>query len=246
MPPSLVELNKMLDATTEKLNGVVKEGAKFAKAFDTSNIKSDDLIQFQQNTERVNKALSDLENGEKARISVNNQIAKQRQKQIELASDQAEELAKLRAENQKAAKAQRDAAKAAVESGDAFKVLTKRTNDAMSEYKRLAAQFGVTSKEALDALAVFEELDDELRSINEQARDGRRNVGRYAEALEQVGKSGSLLGGVIESVRQGFTLLSTHPLVAVAVVLSGILITLGRAFVRSEKGARLLAQGAII
>ena len=58
----------------------------------------------------------------------------------------------------------------------------------------MAAQYGVTSKAAINAGNTFRKLDDRLRKINKSARDGRRDVGRYGLALQKV--RGSLSTGL--------------------------------------------------
>ena len=67
---------------------------------------------------------------------------------------------------------------------DAYHKLTKATNAAQAKFKNLAAEFGVNSKQANAARIAFDKLDDKLRAVNNAARDGRRDVGRYGIALD--------------------------------------------------------------
>jgi hypothetical protein len=69
---------------------------------------------------------------------------------------------------------------------NAYKKLTKETNEAQAEFKRLAAQFGVNSEQAQKAFKTFEKLDTQLREVNNAAKDGRRDVGRYKDALQEI------------------------------------------------------------
>ncbi|NRA89963.1 MAG: phage tail tape measure protein [Simkaniaceae bacterium] len=94
------------------------------------------------------------------------------------------------------------------QNNNAYKKLTKATNEAQAEFKRLAAQFGLNSKQAQEAKRNFDRLDRSLRDINNTAKDGRRDVGRYRIATENlavgfknvaVGLVGGL--GVIEGLR---------------------------------------------
>jgi len=64
--------------------------------------------------------------------------------------------------------------------------LTRATDKAQKEFKDLAAQFGVNSTQARKASKRFETLDDRLRKVNNRARDGRRDVGRYGLALTKL------------------------------------------------------------
>lgn len=67
----------------------------------------------------------------------------------------------------------------------AYKQLTAQTNAAQAELKRLATVFGVNSKEAKKAQAAFDVLDKKLSEVNKLARDGRRDVGRYADKIKE-------------------------------------------------------------
>ena len=72
---------------------------------------------------------------------------------------------------------------------DEYEKLKKDTNEAQLEFKKLAAQFGITSNQAQEALERFEKLDDELREINDAARDGRKDVGRYEKGVKALTKT---------------------------------------------------------
>jgi len=97
-----------------------------------------------------------------------------------------DETIKLRAEINKENKTRRDSVKAILETSSAYKKLTTDTNKAQLEFKELAAQFGLTSKQAQNALIRYNKLDESLRKINNTARDGRRDVGRYGLALSNI------------------------------------------------------------
>jgi TP901 family phage tail tape measure protein len=75
-----------------------------------------------------------------------------------------------------------------------YKILTNDTNKAQANFKKLAAEFGVNSKQAKAAKIEFDKLDNRLRSINNAANDGRRDVGRYGLAFQKLG--GFLKGGL--------------------------------------------------
>ena len=87
---------------------------------------------------------------------------------------------------------------------NAYDKLVNKTNKAQNEFKRLAAQFGVNSKQAQKAKVAFDGLDKELRQINADAKDGRRDVGRYGTALQgAAGGAKKLLGalGVVGGIQ---------------------------------------------
>ena len=136
------------------------------------------------------KAALDLEEGIKAKtkaeqesLKTQKELEKARERLAKLSSEEAKEIALLREEANALNKELRDQAKASIEVNDKYKILKRSTNEAQAEFKRLAAELGVNSDEAKAALKVFEDFDDQLREINDAARDGRRNVGRYAESL---------------------------------------------------------------
>jgi len=101
---------------------------------------------------------------------------------------------KLDAQQNKAVVAAQKLRKTTADSANAFKILTKQVNSAQARFKRLAAQYGVNSEEAVRANIKFAQLDDRLRRINKTARDGRRDVGRYGTAFSKLG--GFLKGGL--------------------------------------------------
>lgn len=103
-----------------------------------------------------------------------------------LQSEQTKSNALLREEINRQNKELRDNAKAALDAENAYKKLTKETNEAQAEFKRLAAQFGVNSEQAQKAFKTFEKLDNQLREVNNAAKDGRRDVGRYKDALQEI------------------------------------------------------------
>ena len=105
------------------------------------------------------------------------------------------------AAKEKANKAAAKAKQVILDEANAYKVLVKQTDKAQNEFKQLAAQHGRTSTEALKAKKKFDALDRSLRRINEEARDGRRDVGRYATAWRG---AQSALGAVGVSIGIGF------------------------------------------
>jgi len=104
-------------------------------------------------------------------------------------------------ELEKSRKAQERENRSLLQTTNAYKKLSAQTNKAQAEFKQLAAEFGVNSKQAREALRRFNSLDSSLRTINNTARDGRRDVGRYGIALKGLGGNFSslskgLIGGL--------------------------------------------------
>jgi TP901 family phage tail tape measure protein len=99
---------------------------------------------------------------------------------------------KLTKEKERLNKAATKEAAALKASKTAYMKLTSSTNAARLKYKELAAEFGHTDKRTKAAAKSFDVLDRKLRKINEGAKDGRRDVGRYGTAF---GKLGSFIKG---------------------------------------------------
>jgi TP901 family phage tail tape measure protein len=79
-------------------------------------------------------------------------------------------------------KAREKAKKTIEDEANAYKTLVRQTDKSQAEFKKLAAQYGVNSRQAQAARVKFEQLDNALRKVNAAARDGLRDVGRYGEA----------------------------------------------------------------
>ena len=121
---------------------------------------------------------------------------------------------RLKAETERQTKAAAKAAQVAADQSNKYKILTKNTNAAQAEFKRLAATYGLTDKRTKAAERSFQKLDKQLRRINNRAKDGRRDVGIYEKALRGlksalgvlgVGAGLSALAGVARNVIGVFT-----------------------------------------
>lgn len=136
-------------------------------------------------TEQVNK-INAVRKEEAVQIST---VQKLQSKLNSLTDDSVKTEFELKEQIRLQTKELRDAAKAAAESEDSYKVLVRSTNEAQARFKTLAAQFGATSKQAKKAGKEFDALDKKLRKINEDAKDGRRDVGRYEKGVAKLEKT---------------------------------------------------------
>ena len=159
----LDRITKSADTASKKgIDQLVTSRKKLEQVADKANKNDQERMKILKTEERLRKKLSDTVNGER------------------------DEIIKLQEENRRATKAARENIKATLDQGDAYETLKRDTNKAQLEFKRLATQFGVNSKEATEARQKFELLDQELREINNAAKDGRRDVGRYGDAIRGV------------------------------------------------------------
>jgi len=142
-----------------------------------------------QNVKKLNKAFQESNTVRKAAIKIDTEKEKLEKKLSALRTKAASENAVLTEQIRLQRKAVRDAAKELVPLGNAYDRLVRNTDKAQKNLKRLAAEFGVNSKQAKKAKIEFDKLDDKLRGVNAAAKDGRRDVGRYGDAIKgTVGK----------------------------------------------------------
>jgi len=201
------------DALEKSLLSVESALRKIAKA-QGAVVKDTPLTSF-KNINKQTKAINDVRSAtdklnkieiQRIKVSQENSKAQQQankviQENIKIEKEQERvKQAKIRTsqlearETERLAKIQRKQSIEIEKSTNAYKILTARTNRAQAEFKRLSAEFGLTSRRAKTARREFERLDNELRKINDGARDGRRDVGRYSKALDGVKKSVRALG----------------------------------------------------
>jgi TP901 family phage tail tape measure protein len=194
--------------SVQGLNEVEKQKLRLEKQLAVANsTKASDLAQLKLLTQEQLKNVKAEAKAELERLGViKNEVALRKKAAEEKKRIAAEEkriilenkkLEKDQARQQKEtdkqlAASRKAAAKENAILANAYKSLTRDTNKAQAEFKRLAAQFGVNSKEAKNARNSFEKLDTKLRTVNDAARDGRRDVGRYGTAF-------SKLGGILKS-----------------------------------------------
>jgi aspartyl-tRNA synthetase len=132
------------------------------------------LKEVQAQVDKVTKAVDTLRTAENKRKEALTERQKLEKRLADLRKEEAQDLANLRAQILAENKALRDNAKASLETFNGYKALTKATNEAQAEFKKLSAELGINSKEAQEAYKQFIKLDDQLREINNAARDGRK------------------------------------------------------------------------
>lgn len=251
------QFQKEANDTLKILDKLEKGFEDFADSIEKINKESKDISS--ENIEKVNKALEvtneTRENSiklTKQREEVTKSLAKEEKKRLteveklterleKAQSDEGKTLANLRVQINKVNKENRESAKLLIEQTNAYTELTKRTNEAQAEFKRLAAEeFG--SKEAEDARIRFEKLDKQLREVNDAANDGRRDVGRYKDAISEAGDELGVLegdlGNVVSGVKRAGQALRRNPFVLLAGAIAG----LGASFGTTNQGAETFAS----
>jgi len=233
----LKQVNKLLGLTAEGLKLVAKESAEIAKSTPLESFENIEKVE--KSIRKTTDAVEQLDQVEKDRIKLSQRLK-------DLDDVRTKSNFELREEIRLQTKELRDQAKESKALEDAYKKLTKRTNEAQANFKKLAAEFGVTSDQAQKAQKEFNELDAELGEINKAAKDGRRDVGRYGDAIEESGEKGLFAGTAIDDLKGKFKALLANPIILFAVALAAALALLFKAFQGSSKGAVLLRKGAAL
>lgn len=202
------EATKIRKNAQDDLNKTQKSSIKIQEQV-VKNIKeeSKSLEVLQANLDSLRKQRSSLNKAEKEGLISAQEANKQR--------------AEINVLIKQASKQLNDEQKAILKQVDAYSELVDATNDAQKQFKILAAQFGINSKEAKDARKEFNRLDKELREINDSAKDGRRDVGRYSDALKETKDNLKGIQGELQDARTDLTNFAAAAITAV-VALKGL------------------------
>jgi len=182
----LEQVNKLLGLTADGLKLVAKESAEIAKSTPLESFENIEKVE--KSIKKTTDAVEELDKVEKDRVKLSERLK-------ELDDIRTKANFELREEIRLQTKELRDQAKESKALENGYRTLVKRTNDAQATFKKLAAEFGVSSKEAKQAQKEFNDLDDQLKDINEAARDGRRDVGRYTQAVGKLSRGFKVLAG---------------------------------------------------
>ena len=175
------DINKRISSSAKTLKGqrslIKKEDAQSIKELNLALQNAEKLAQQRQKTDQARlKTEQELKKTEVQRAKA--LIEQEKVKQSQLRSE-----AQLNREKERSTKVSERQRKAEERLKNAYVQLSSKTNEAQANFKRLAAEYGVNSRQARRAKKDFDRLDIALRKINDAARDGRRDVGRYRIAL---------------------------------------------------------------
>ena len=232
-----LEFEKALKGVKDGFTSIISESAKASQGNTFETVE--DLRNMEQAINNVKKSADNLN-------KVRNEELKLQERLKKLQAGELDEKLKLQEQIRRETKARRDEIKAKADEGNAYKKLTKEVNALSDEYKRLAAEQGTNSEAAQKALAAFTKANDKLEEINKSAKDGRRNVGRYRESLEGLSVGGFNVAASFGAASTAAKAFLANPVVAAVAAISAGLLILGRAFQKSETGAKLLNKAAAI
>ena len=199
---SAKELIGVFDKANKEINETVVALDKLAKTANTDTQKGiNKVVEAQKRMDTQFKKAQRVE-----RETIKNSRALQKARLEEIRVQKAREVAvdKFNKKQEIAIRQQKREEKALKDLGNEYKQLTRKTNEAQAEFKRLAAAHGVNSRQAKKAKVQFDALDRELRSVNNAARDGRRDVGRYGKAFEKTRGSAMRMLGALGLLGGGF------------------------------------------
>ena len=183
----LDETIKSLDKFDDKLKSIAKTFSGDLKKAQSDTLKG--INELNKAEIQSQKLLQEKIRTEQTSIKLSVQQEKLVQAEIRSKSALSRETERLAKIKEREAKATIKNRKAVIDSLNPYKRLTKQVNTAQARLKRLSVQYGETDKRTVRARKNFERLDNQLRKVNNDARDGRRDVGRYGLATEKMGNS---------------------------------------------------------
>lgn len=234
---------KKLDVQTEEGR---KEAVKSAKQTDVQ--KEQYLF--------LTKQIKDLEGNIKALKSEENKFNKSREETLKnnrdlialqtkltnLESEEAQEIAKLRTAIQQKNKELKESAKESLQMVSLYQKETKVLNDLRKEYKDVAIQYGVNSKEAKELQKRVIELDSSIKEIDANAGQFQRNVGNYPELFQQMGGAMGTAASGVGTLGTSLKALAANPVGAVIVAIVGAVSLLFAGFKKLTGGAEFLEK----
>jgi hypothetical protein len=120
--------------------------------------------------------------------------------------------------------------------------LSARYRLAAKRAKDLAAQFGVNSDKAREAIVVAKEYNDNLKEVDASIGEHSRNVGNYSDALGGLPGILGEVGSGVDGLGQKFLQLVKNPIVGMLALAAGALAALGKAFASTRSGSVLIQK----
>jgi hypothetical protein len=185
--PATKENQQAISAASKQVEVSATQYKKLTAALDQTQ---KELKQLQAEHKKV------IEGRKKANAGLS-EAEKLRRRLTRAQSEGGKELVKLRTQIAAVNAETRKQVKETMAQSNAYEKLKNNVNKAQLNFKNMAAQFGVNSAQAKRAQKEFDKVDKELRQINNAARDGRRDVGRYGLALGKAGGMATKLAGAL-------------------------------------------------
>jgi len=183
------EITEDLEKFLKVEKQITAANKKLAESFNLIKKSNDgaEAKKLVETTNKLTKSTTELTSVQKQRIAVKKQLNTILAKNITANEKSNQVLVKGKVRLQENNKLLKEQEREALGLVGAYQKLTKKTIEAQKNFKNLAVQFGVNSKQAKAAKDAFEKLDNKLSKVNKASRDGRKDVGRYGTALKGVG-----------------------------------------------------------
>ena len=194
----LQDVEKAYKSISKKVGTSFEDMAKKAKGFDaTTEDGRKEIEKLEKQIEdliKANRALGGSEEDLNEKKKQALKLAKEEQKLIkkrnELTDEQSKKNAELKIEIQQLNKEIKEQAKENLGLTNEYDKQSKTLIKLRKEYKGLAAAGKENTEQAKKLLAEVQELDGKLKAIDKSVGQNQRNVGNYAEALDEAAASG--------------------------------------------------------
>ena len=178
------------DGTFEKLTADIKKLEKelidmaknTQKAF--ANIKPDDI----QGIQKLEKAVKEVEQGQKNLIKTEKQLQQVKKKTIDLTQEELVQREAIKLENRERVQRAKQLAIIAKEEKNSIASLRAQLSLATLEWKKFTAEEIKTTKEGQKAFNQKKQLTEQLKKLEKATGDHRREVGNYGIALNRLNK----------------------------------------------------------
>lgn len=177
------------------------------------------------------------------------EIAKRYDKYNESLNENAVKIAALKNAQRQANQLNKLEAKLITEKEGSYNKLSAQYSVNKIRLNQLSTEERKNTKAGQELVKTTNEIFQEMKKLQAETGKTSLNVGNYADATKGLIAELDNLPGVLGSVSSGvkgvgaqFKALLANPIVLLVATLAGALITLTRAFGRSEKGAELMAK----
>lgn len=197
----LKKAEKLIEDLKEEIKRLSKAAKDDIEIVDKSDTKAvDDLIKKVEELEKANKDLTATEK----------KLIKAKEALIESQSEEAKQIAILNTQKAEQNKKNKEEAKEALGLIDTYQRKSKQLNELRKRYKNLILQEGKATKETKKLRKEIVKLDTELKDVDASVGQFQRNVGNYADAVEEAGKKlssfgkGAIAGAAISKITGDF------------------------------------------
>jgi len=182
-------IDKLATGTDEGRQALARMAAEFDKSEASLKENNKLLRQYEKAIAKLEKELEGLRRAQSGAAKSTNQLEKAIEKKNFATTQEAQELAKVRAETNRINKENREQARLTTAVEGSYEKLSIQLNIARNRYKDLAVAEKSASKEGRELLRDIQKLDRELKQVDRTVGQSFRNVGNYRSAFDGLGQS---------------------------------------------------------